>query len=200
MKPSLYDAIQGLFFPRAQQLIYFSDPWGRDLNHLNEWSGVISWSYADFQMGWNYSEYGVTHPYFGAVIMPWSIDVSVKGKVTSGSVITVTASITYPCPTPFDTHQYPAKDATAQIVLSHGMEIVGGASIVSLGIVQAGCSATITWRVRCLTDCIGETVLVSASGIVSGWVPEAHWNGQTVCYPAYKYADAIGGEMITILS
>jgi len=36
-----------------QQLIYFSDPWGRDLNHLTDWSGMISWSYSDFQMGWN---------------------------------------------------------------------------------------------------------------------------------------------------
>ena len=68
-----------------QQRVYFSDPWGRDLNHLTNWSGILSWSYTDFQMGWNYSEYGVEvgKSYFGAVLMPWSIDVRVKGRATA---------------------------------------------------------------------------------------------------------------------
>jgi hypothetical protein len=85
-----------------QQLVYFSDPWGRDTNHLTDWTGVISWSYSDFGMGWNYIEAGSANPYFGAAIMPWSVEVKTKGAAKKGSVITVTANIQYPCPEPFN--------------------------------------------------------------------------------------------------
>jgi len=176
-----------------QQLIYFSDPWGRDLNHLTDWTGVISWKYSDFQMGWNYSEYGAPNPYFGAAIMPWSVDLTVKGKTTSGSVIKVTACIKYQCPKPFDNTQYPAENAHAHITLPEGTTLLGS-STISLGTICAGSSTTVTWRVLCNTDATGKAISVSAWGVISGWVPEAHWVGN-VSYPAYNYTDEIGGEM-----
>jgi len=177
-----------------QQLIYFSDPWGRDLNHLTDWTGVISWSYSDFQMGWNYAEYGVTDPYFGAAIMPWNVDVSVKGEARAGSIIDVTVSIEYLCPEPFDKTQYTAENTIAQIAVPEETTLIGRPATVSIGTISAGSSTRITWKLLCDSDSYGKAVSVSVWGVVSGWVPEARWQGQTVYYPAYSYTDAIGGE------
>jgi hypothetical protein len=182
-----------------QQLIYFSDPLGRDLNHLTGWTGVLSWSYSDFQMGWNYSEYGVIEPYFGAVAMPWSVGVSVKGDATAGSVIDVSVSVEYSCPEPFDEAQYAARDTIVQIALPQGVTLVRGSSTVSVGALSAASSTRVAWKLRCDTDAVGKEIGISAWGIVSGRVPEAHWNGQAVYYPAYSYVDAIGGEVTVAL-
>jgi hypothetical protein len=182
-----------------QQLIYFSDPWGRDLNHLTDWTGIISWSYSDFQMGWDYAEYGVPEPYFGAVAMPWSIGVSVKGEATAGSIIDVSVSVEYPCPEPFDETQYPAQNTALQIALPEGMTLVRGSSTVSIGTLPAASTAQISWRLLCGEDATGKELSITVSGVISGWVPEAHWNGQTVYYPAYSYVDAIGGEITVTL-
>lgn len=177
-----------------EQLIYFSDPWGRDLNHLTDWTGVISWSYADFQMGWNYAEYGAANPYFGAAIMPWVVDVNVKGSATAGSAVTVTADIEYPCPQPFDSSQFPAQDCEARIALPAGMMLISGSAIACLGTISAGSTAKVAWKVICTSDATGKSISVSAQGTISGFVPEARWQGQTVYYPAYGYIDSIGGE------
>jgi len=177
-----------------EQQIYFCDPWGRDLNHISDWTGIISWSYSDFQRAWDYSEYGTAEPFFGAVIVPWTVSLDIKGKTTPGSTFTVTAQIMYPCPEPFDKMDYPAQHSTAQITLPQGMILQSCSDTVSLGTIYAGTRATVTWKVLCNTNTAGKTISVSAGGIVSGWVPEAHWQGEAVYYPAYKYDDAIGGE------
>lgn len=182
-----------------QQLIYFSDPWGRDLNHLTDWTGIISWSYSDFQMGWDYSEYGVVEPYFGVVIMPWSIDVSLKGEATAGSVIDVSVSVEYPCPEPFDEAQYPAKNTVVQIALPEGVALLRGSPIVPIGTLPSASTTRITWKLICEEAATGKEICIGAWGMVSGWVPEAHWNGQAVYYPAYSYVDAIGGEITVTL-
>ncbi len=182
-----------------QQLIYFSDPWGRDLNHLTDWTGIISWSYSDFQMGWNYSEYGVVEPYFGAVAMPWSIDVSVKGEATARSVVDVSVRVGYSCPEPFDEAQYPAQDTAVQIALPEGVTLLRGSSTVTLGTLSAASTTRITWKLLCDEDATGKEISISALGVISGWVPEAQWNGQAVYYPAYSYADTIGGEITVTL-
>ena len=182
-----------------QQLVYFSDPWGRDLNHLTGWTGVISWSYSDFQMGWDYSEYGVEEPYFGAVSMPWSIEIRVRGASAAESLIDVTASVEYTCPEPFDETQYPAQNAFVQIALPEGVTLVRGSSTVSIGTLSSGGTARITWKLFCDTDAVGKEIYISAWGVVSGWVPEARWEGQAVYYPAYSYVDAIGGEVTVTL-
>ena len=179
-----------------RELIYFSDPWGRDLNHLTGWTGVIHWSYADFETGWNYAEYGAGNPYFGAAIMPWSIEATVKGSTTQGSVLTVTAAIEYPCLRPFDDGQPPATEAMAQISLPDGtgMTLLSDSPTIALGTVHVGDHATVSWRVLCNEDAAGKSISVSAWGVVSGSVPEARWQGQSVAYPEYSYVDAIGGE------
>jgi len=174
-------------------LIYFSDPWGRDLNHLTDWTGVISWSYSDFLMGWDYTGTYTEQPYFGAVIIPWAIDVT-----PSGNKIRVT--VKYPCPAPFDCTQYPAENPGVNIVLLDGMTQVSSFIGVPLGTIHAGGSSTVTVPRGAGTV---TAVSVSAWGIISGWVPEVHWQGQgqgqAVSYPAYKYTDAIGGTRTVVL-
>jgi Peptidase_C39 like family len=178
----------------SQQLVYFSDPWGRDTNHLTNRTGLICWSYADFEKGWNYTEYGSNSPYFGVAIMPWQVDLNVKGDAKAGSVIAVTASVQYPCPGPFNDREYPARETKVQITLPEGASLLGGSNVVSFGTLNAGNTVSVTWRVSCEENVIGRVVLVSAWGIVSGSVPEAYWNGENVYYQPYTYDDTIGGE------
>jgi hypothetical protein len=189
----------------SQELIYFIDTWGRDTLHLNDWTGILPWTYTDFQSGWNYEEYGTAHPYsgpyFGAIVLPWTVDVDVKGKQTAGSTITVSASITYPCPAPFNSAMFPASDAFASISLPTGMTLVSPSGEISMGTLGAGERATVSWTVHCGQDCSGAAISVTACGLVSGhvpdaeriYLPESRSDEQAKCYPAYDYTDMIGG-------
>ena len=53
------------------------------------------------------------NPYFGAVIMPWSIEVITSGRTTQCSVLTVIVAIETPCLKPFDDEQFPVIEAMA---------------------------------------------------------------------------------------
>lgn len=192
-----YRVVMG--YDDARSLVYFIDTWGRDTLHLNNWTGILPWTYADFQSGWNYAEYGTAHPYFGAIVLPWTVTMDVKGRPVAGSTMTVTASITYPCPAPFDKAQFPASDALATISIPTGMTLVGSSAQVSLGTMSAGSTTTVTWTVHCDQNSRGTSVSVTACGLVSGSVPDAWWSGQMNYYPAYDYADLIGGEGTLIL-
>ncbi len=192
-----YRVVMG--YDDSQSLIYFIDTWGRDTLHLNDWTGILSWTYADFQSGWNYAEYGTAHPYFGAVVMPWTVNLAVRGHVHAGSTIELTASIKYPCPTPFDNSMFPASDAFAAISIPTGMTLVSGPSQASLGSMAAGTSATVVWTIHVDSPTWGAQITVNAGGLVSGHVPEARWNGQSVYYPAYDYADLIGGSATIVI-
>jgi len=192
-----YRVVMG--YDDARGLVYFIDTWGRDTLHLNNWTGILPWTYADFQSGWNYTEYGTAHPYFGVVVLPWTVSIGVKGKPMAGSTLSVTASITYPCPTPFDNALFPASDAFARISVPTGMTLVGSSTQVPLGTMSAGATATVTWTLHCDQNCRGMSISVTAGGLVSGHVPDAQWSGQINYYPAYDYTDVIGGEGTLVL-
>ena len=176
-----------------QELIYFSDPWGRDIMQPSNFTGVISWSYADFIAGWNYTDYSDL-PFFGAVIIPWEIDLSVD---TEEDEISVEAKITYPCPEPMDSKQYPARDVVAEIHLPEGVVLAAGeSSSVDLGDMAAGKRKTVTWHLTYEGDLSGKEIKVTADGIIEGSVPDAAWAGNKNYYPAYAYEDIIGGEAV----
>jgi len=181
----------------TKQLIYLIDPWGRDLNHLTDWTGMTSWSYSDFLSGWNYAEDTSANPCFGAVMTPWRISLNIKGRATEGSVISVTVTVEYPCPEPFNT-VYPANNAMMDLYLPEGTSVISNSQQVSLGTMDSGEIAAFTWRVMCNENVSGRSLRVAAWGIVSGYVPEAHWIGAPF-YPAYSYSDAIGAELITTI-
>ncbi len=177
----------------AQGVIYFSDPWGRDLKYLPGLTGVIAWSYADVAIGWNYVAYGTPQPFWGAAILPWNVGVEAKGKLKAGSTITVTATVKYPCPAPFSPMQFPASEASASIALPAGLTLLG-AQTIAIGNMPAGTTQTVSWQVRVdQVPAAGTAITVQAGGVVSGSVPEANWNGQSQSYPPYSYTDLIGG-------
>ena len=182
-----------------EEKVWFIDTWGRDIMRPSGFTGIISWSYDDFQMGWNYSEYGTEHPYFGAIIMPWTVDISIIGKVKPDSSITVKSEINYPCPWFIDDALFPVSEAFAEISLPDGFVLKSGSEQVSLGDMKAGSSASVTWKVICGSTVDGESISVSAGGIVYGSVPDAYWAGNKNYYPAYDYMDMIGGESIVQL-
>jgi hypothetical protein len=177
----------------AQGVIYFSDPWGRDMRYLPGLPGIIAWTYAEVETGWNYVAYGTPLPFYGVAIMPWKVDLRVKGKVKVGSKLTVTALVSYPCPQPFDTTQFPASGAAATLALPAGLSLLGAAT-VSLGTMAAGTTQSVSWSVQVDQGFSGGAITVHASGQVSGAVPEANWAGQSVSYPPYSYTDLIGGS------
>ena len=181
-----------LGYDDTRELIYFSDTWGRDIMKPSNFTGVISWSYADFEKGWSYTDYSDL-PYFGAVILPWHVALSRKGKAAPGSTITIVARITYPCPAPMDGSLFPARSAMATIDLPDGMTLVDASSAIEIGDMAAGATRTVSWKVRCLGDIEGQAATVTASGIIDGSVPDASWAGNTNYYPAYAYTDEIGG-------
>lgn len=176
-----------------QQLIYFSDTWGRDIMKPSGFTGVIAWSYANFESAWNYTDYSEL-PFFGAVILPWQVALRYTGSATAGSTITVEADITYPCPYPMDKTEFPARSVMATIDLPEGMHLTNPASVIEIQDMAAGETVTVTWTVACDEAASGKSITVSASGIVDGWVPDAAWAGNTRYYPAYNYTDEIGGQ------
>ena len=175
--------------------IYFSDPWGRDQKHQTNKTGITAWTYSELQSGWNYTAAGESHPYWGMVMMPWIVSVKTSGSLTPGSTATVSADIVYPCPTPFSSALYPAKNAVATITLPDGVSLNSGSpGSMNIGDMPAGSSAKASWKVRINKPVSGKSIMVNARGIVSGQVPEAHWTGASVSYPPYSYTDAIGGN------
>lgn len=173
--------------------VYFMDPWERDQGRMTNPDATVTWTMTDFKNAWNYDRYGTPHPYWGAVMMPWSVNLRTVGKAAAGSKIRVIADIEYPCPQPFDCSSYPASNTSAKIRLPPHMTISGSPTI-DIGNMAAGKSATVSWIVRVNADASGSAINVLARGQVSGAVPQSNWNGDQVSYPAYKYTDEIGGE------
>lgn len=183
----------------TERTIYFSDPWGRDIKHQTNFKGITKWTYDEFQSGWNYSAAGEGHPYFGMITLPWSVDVGTHGSLNTGSTAIITANITYPCPTPFDQSQFPAKSCIASINLPEGMSLASGSTNIPLGDMKAGSTSKASWKVNIDKPVSGKSIEVKAQGIISGHVPEAHWTGVQVLYPPYNYTDAMGGFGSTVL-
>lgn len=195
-------------YNEAEGVVYFVDPWGRDLNRKTNLDGTITWSIADFANAWNYTGYGTTRPYWGTVMMPWTVTIHTSGETTAGSVLKVTAEITYPCPQPFDCSAYSASNIDAEITLPPSMYLLGGSLRIDIGYLQAGETVTVTWNVKLDTDGSDSIITVKATGLVSGTVPEVGKNSKkdkkadkgkdtednTNLYHAYTYTDEIGIE------
>jgi len=174
--------------------IYFIDPWGRDQGRVTNPDGTVTWTMKDFRNAWNYSEYGTPHPYWGTIMMPWSLHLQTTKRTKAGSM-TVTAQINYPCPEPFDCSAYPASASSAHIYLPSGIHLpLNSPAIIDIGSLAAGKSVTVSWKVHVDPDTAGSTIAVFAGGLVSGAVPKIYWNGDQVSYPAYNYTDEIGGK------
>lgn len=175
-------------------MVYFSDPWGRDLKHKTNWTGITFWTYDELESGWNYTADGEGHPYWGMIMMPWQIDAKVSGRLRPGGSAAIDVQITYPCPEPFNSSEFPAREARAVLTLDEGMRLVSGSNTVALGEIGARSSKRASWRVAFDGPVEGKQIRVTAYGNVTGHVPESRWTGEKKSYPPYDYSDLIGGE------
>lgn len=179
-------------YDETKKVVYFMDSWGRNFKRKSNPDGTITWNMADFKSAWNYSEYGTPHPHWGAIMMPWPVDLEITGKTSKGSQLNITANVTYPCPRPFDCTAYPASGTNAKIIIPSGMHLKKGQPQITIGSLRAGESANVTWNVELDADGAGSWIKVEAGGLVSGEVPDIKAKG--VFYPAYEYTDNIGGD------
>ncbi len=158
--------------------------WGEMLNmtyteFLNDWTSTGNWS---------------------LFVSPWKVNVSAPRNPVIGETFNVTATITYPCPSPFFPDQYFATMANATIRLPDGLSLVPSEEAkkpIGTGEVAPRNSANVTWTVQ--AGNIGRhTISVEAEGLVSGFMPPVPPN-----YPEYNYEDRIGGagqSMVVVTS
>jgi hypothetical protein len=172
----------------------FQDPWQRDNNHRENPDGTISFPYADVIQMWSITEGLTNQSYFGSIAIPLRVTVTSKGALQQGKIISINARIEYPCFAPFDCSAFPASHSSATIELPPCLTLAADQSLTqSLGSISAGTIVSVSFKAVVTGICSGSTVTVTASGLVSGSVPDAPWQGN-VLYPTYSYTDRIGGR------
>jgi parallel beta-helix repeat protein len=162
--------------------IMLHDPW----NNV-DWGGTyggpyLAFNYSTFLDLWSYSGY------WGLFTSPWNIEINTPSNIQQGDNFTVTANITYPCPVPFPTSNYPASLCNATITLPTGLiPTQGETSKKALGNILAGSSTMVNWSVK--AESIGTyNITVEAEGKVVGSV------GAHESFPSYSYEDRIGSS------
>src|SRR5262249_28346580 len=154
----------------ALGVVYLLDPWGRG---ETDSTGVVTWTYADFISSWNYQDALNEHPFWATAIVPWRVSLSVQGSTNVGAKPKLTASVTYTCPAAFDCNPFPASYAVASLSLPPGMTLVDGSATTALGGLAGGATKSTTWKVLVSQNLTGQRVSVTASGWISGSLPEA---------------------------
>ena len=181
-------------------------PWGCDTDPYIVPTGTTwLWPYKDFLSVWALStdNWGVPGLNYGAVVVaPWKVVVKKPAAVHRNQTFRLKVQITYPCPAPFGDSAFPTFDAAgdcARVHLKAGITDVDGEGVEpaygsgDLATLQAGETTTIYFHLRAGRRTGSFRLPVVASGTVSGSL--AAWSG----YPAYNYADRIGGSGSTVV-
>ncbi len=167
--------------------IILHDPW----NNV-EWGGTyggpcLAFNYSTFLDLWQYSGY------WGLFTSPWHIKIDTPSNVQQGDSFTVTANITYPCPAPFLTSDYPSSLCNATIMLPTGLILAEGEIAKKpLGNIFPANSVILNWTVKA-ENCGTYNLTVETEGKVAGSV-SAHG-----IFPNYNYEDRIGAKSSRIL-
>ena len=168
--------------------VIVQDPWGREYKHEADFHGSMmdnpayDSDFAGTRLGYEYFNQLWTYStYLAFLITPWHVDIGLSG---TGTELTVTAKVTYPCPAPFNSYQYPAQDVQVGITLPDGLALAPGEPATKdVGGLSAGGTADVTWSVVAShSGSYGVSVL--AQGLVHGYLV----SGGTA------YTDRIGGE------
>jgi hypothetical protein len=129
---------------------------------------------------------------WGLFTQPWIVDTNaiIVDTLNPGEQFTVTTTVTYPCPSPFSTSDYPASTSQATIQLPAGLSLPAfetATKTLGTGTLTAGGSETVQWTVNADVAGVGYAISVEAEGQVSGSVSTHDAN------PGYSYDDRIGG-------
>ncbi len=174
--------------------VIVNDPWGRDMKNQGDAQGSMkdnpgyNSEFAGIRFGYDYFQqlwsYNFQKTYSAVFIAPWHVDISQSG---TGTKLKVTATVSYPCPAPFDRTEYPASDVQVGISLPAGLALAKGESAVkTVKALSAGDMLQTTWNL--VASSAGSyDVSVLAQGSVSG------------AYAGIPYADRIGGEATTTI-
>lgn len=174
--------------------VIINDPWARDFKHPGDFQGTNSphpgydpdfkgtrFSYQYFQQLWSYN---YTRPYTGIFVAPWSVHID---TIVNGAKLKIVASVTYPCPAPFDTSQYQASGTTVALTLPSGVSLGKGQNLVrNLGTLSAGGSVQVTWDVTAPAGTYA--ISITAQGIVSD------------IFAGRSCTDRIGGQGSTLVT
>ena len=175
----------------AAKIMWFADPWGRELKGERDAQGFQPFSYSDIEICWTYTGYGTAIPHWGAIYVPWNVAISTSRNKND---LVVQAITTYPCPAPFNAAQFPASQTVSTISVPNGWSIKG-APTFSVGALSAGKQAISTWNV--VPGAFPAMIQVISEGRVSGSLPATGpydgTAGEGQIYPAYSYSDIIGG-------
>jgi len=169
--------------------VIVNDPWGRDMKNQGDNQGSMknnsgyNSDFAGIRFGYDYFQqlwsYNFRSTYSAVFIAPWHIDISTS---SAGAKLKITASVTYPCPGPFDKSKYPASDIQIGIDLPSGLRLAGSENAIkTVDTLTAGKTLQVTWNVVASHEGTFD-VSVSAQGLVSG------------AYAGIPYTDRIGGE------
>lgn len=163
----------------VNQEVLILDPWSRDYKQTLDFQGVtkptpaydedfecLRFSYDYFQQLWSYN---YTRPYRAVFVAPWSIETNAPASVRPDSKFSVTATVEYPCPEPFDNSLYPASDARITISLPDDFTLVSSETATKeVGTLGAGGTVQVRWKVMA-SEYAGEySFSVEAEGTITG--------------------------------
>jgi len=141
----------------------------------------LAFNYSIFLDLWEYSYY------WGLLTCPWTITLDYPADIHREEIFTVTATVMYPCPSPFSPSDYPTSSVNVAIKLPSSLSLVLGENATkSIGNMPAGQSATTSWSVK--GESFGnKTVVVEVEGRVVGSAHTLHnrssWSHpRRICY------------------
>jgi len=162
--------------------VFLHDPWN-NIEWGEDYGGPnLAMNYTFFLDMWNYMGN------WSLVVSPWKVIIDIPRDVYVDQLSTVTANITYLCPSPFSSYDYPASSCNATITLPEGLTLADSENATTIiGTLQAGDAAQAFWMME--AEHSGNySVAIEAEGKISGSVGEKSDVG-----PSYDYQDRIGG-------
>jgi hypothetical protein len=172
------------------------DPWDRANEFGDLQPRLFTISSEHMCSLWQYQESNgplVYGGYFGAAMVPWTVQLSYDETVAGH--LAVTAFVSYTCPPVFNCSSAPvASNVSIVLSLPPQLSLVNGTGTVEIDMWGAGSNTTVVWLAQedesyfPSTDAGPSYITVQAFGVVSGSIPE-----YVPFYPAYNYSDIIGG-------
>jgi len=164
---------------------------------------VVTYSTEELCALWDYSELNgnaTNLPFYGAFVAPWQVVLTYTENCDRS--MTITANVTYLCPTPFcptSDNTSTALNSTILLTLPSHMKLVDqkASLLIELGEVAPEDSLSVSWVVS-VEDPLEKSderssISVHAYGLISSSVPDMWLDTHTLYAAGYQYQDVIGG-------